>query len=60
MVPETVEEQIICFADLFFSKMPPPEGTKRDASAVIDSLTPWGPEKTERFARWQKMFGSSV
>lgn len=60
MLPETLEEQIICFADLFFSKMPPPDGTRKDPAAVAASLEPWGPEKTGRFKHWQQIFGACV
>ncbi|MCF8095928.1 MAG: HDIG domain-containing protein, partial [Desulfobacteraceae bacterium] len=38
MLPETIEEKIICFADSFFSKSPPPEGTRRTAKEVIASF----------------------
>ena len=58
MCPETMEEQIICYADLFFSKMPPPEGTRRDAAGVIAALAPRGAQKVEQFVKWQKIFGS--
>lgn len=60
MVPETVGEQIICFADSFFSKTPPPEGTRRSVEAVMASLELHGRDKTERFRRWIDIFGSAV
>ncbi|MFW6081548.1 MAG: HD domain-containing protein [Desulfosalsimonas sp.] len=58
MLPETVEEQIICFADSFFSKTPPPAGSRRSAEQVAASLEPYGRDKTERFSRWLEIFGS--
>lgn len=58
MVPETIEEQIICFADSFFSKTPPPQGTRRTAEEVIASLRPYGKDKVERFRGWLDTFGS--
>ncbi|MBS3808838.1 MAG: HDIG domain-containing protein [Desulfobacterales bacterium] len=60
MVPETVEEQIICFADSFFSKTPPPEGTRRSVESVIASLERHGRDKAERFFRWLDVFGSAA
>ncbi|MFP4159818.1 MAG: HD domain-containing protein [Desulfobacterales bacterium] len=58
MLPETVEEQIICFADLFFSKSPPPRGSRRSAEEVAASLERYGRDKTERFSMWLETFGS--
>ncbi|MBS3755662.1 MAG: HDIG domain-containing protein [Desulfobacterales bacterium] len=58
MLPETVAEQIICFADSFFSKTPPPGGTRRSADAVIASLSPYGADKVERFYGWLGLFGT--
>lgn len=60
MLPETIEEQIICYADLFFSKTPPPKGTRRDAAGVINWLKPWGQQRVERFLAWQEMFGKII
>lgn len=58
MLPETVEEQIICFADTFFSKTPPPAGTRRSADAVAAALERYGRDKAERFRGWLERFGS--
>ncbi|MFO7932061.1 MAG: HD domain-containing protein [Thermodesulfobacteriota bacterium] len=58
MLPETVEEQIICFADSFFSKTPPPRGSRKTAEQVAASLERYGRDKTERFSRWLEVFGS--
>ncbi|MFP3979926.1 MAG: HDIG domain-containing metalloprotein [Desulfobacterales bacterium] len=57
MLPQTVAEQIICFADTFFSKTPPPDGTRRSVDAVIASLAPYGADKVERFRGWLELFG---
>lgn len=52
--PETMEEQLICFADKFFSK------TKLDKEKPIDkvrkSLAKYGTETVERFDNWCKLF----
>lgn len=57
MVPETVEEKIICFADSFFSKTPPPEGTRRTVDEAIAWSKKRGEYRAERFCRWLEIFG---
>lgn len=58
MIPETVEEQIICFADCFFSKTPAPGGTVRSAEEAAAALGRHGKDKEERFRRWLSIFGT--
>lgn len=54
MVPVSLEERIICYADKFFSKT---NGTReKSIDAVIAQLTPYGPDKVQRFARWHQDF----
>ena len=52
--PETMEEQLICFADKFYSK------TKLDKEKPIEkvrkSLAKYGEETVERFDNWCKLF----
>ncbi len=52
--PETLEEQIICYADKFFSK------TKPDREKTFDeachSLMKFGAEGVKKFEAWHKMF----
>ena len=54
-LPETIEEQLICYADKFFSK------TRLDREKTIEqaehSLAKFGPEGVERFRRWAALFG---
>lgn len=54
-LPETIEEQLICYADKFFSK------THLDREKPLDkvehSIAKFGTEGLERFRRWEKMFG---
>lgn len=54
MVPVTLEEQVICFSDKFFSK------THLDAEKTVEkarkSLEKYGEEGLLRFDRWCKMF----
>ena len=53
--PETIEEQIICYADKFFSK------TKLDREKTpeqaLKSLQKFGQEGVKRFTEWIEMFG---
>jgi uncharacterized protein len=54
LVPETIEEQIICYADKFFSK------TKLNKEKTIEqailSLAKFGDEGVRRFIHWSEMF----
>ncbi len=53
-MPETLEEQLICFADKFFSK------TKLDQEKPVDKirkgLSRYGADSVERFDVWHKRF----
>jgi uncharacterized protein len=54
MMPVTLEEIIICYADKFFSKT---NGTReKSIDAVIAELMPYGPDKVRRFKRWHQRF----
>lgn len=53
MLPQTVEEEIIAYADLFFSKTLPGQ---RTVEKVRDSLSKYGAHKVAIFDRWQKRF----
>ncbi len=54
-LPETQEEQLICYADKFFSK------TKLDRQKTVEqaekSLAKFGEDGLERFRTWVKRFG---
>ena len=54
LVPETIEEQIICYADKFFSK------TKLDIEKTPDqarqSLAKFGSDSVARFNLWHQLF----
>jgi uncharacterized protein len=57
MLPVTIEEQIICYADKFFSK----NGNGRKAeektvSRIVSDLKRYGPDKVKRFQSWVEMF----
>jgi uncharacterized protein len=54
MIPISMEEQLICFADKFFSKSKP--DTERDILQIQSSLRKHGEDVVERFYDWQKLF----
>jgi len=55
LLPETMEEQLICYADKFFSK------TRLDMEKTVEqaeqSLAKFGSEGVERFRMWTRIFG---
>ncbi len=54
MRPQTMEEQIICFADLFFSKTH--LGEEKSTERVRTKLLKYGDEGVRRFDEWCTMF----
>jgi len=58
MVPISIEEQIICYADKFFSKngngSQKTQGKKIDQ--ILHSLQKYGQDKVHRFQKWVEMF----
>ena len=57
MRPVTVEEQIICYADKFFSKNGKGAAREKPAAAIVASLKPYGADKVARFLGWMELFG---
>ncbi len=53
--PETIEEQIICYADKFFSKSHLER--VRTPEQVLRSLEKFGPEGLQRMKEWLERFG---
>ena len=56
MVPISIEEQIICYADKFFSKNGNPGGTEKSVEDITRSLERYGPDKVKRFQAWNRLF----
>ena len=54
MLPVSLEEQVICFADKFFSKTH--LGRENSVEKVLRSLAPFGEEGVERFKGWCERF----
>jgi len=57
MVPVSVEEKIICFADKFFSKDPDGKKGEKTIEEVTAKLKQYGPGQAERFLEWVELFG---
>lgn len=57
MMPISVEEQIICFADKFFSKSPEYLIKEKPLEVVRAGIARYGEEKLRRFDEWVQMFG---
>ena len=59
MLPVSIEEQIICYADKFFSKNG--NGSKAEEKSInqiVQGLRLYGPDKVKRFQSWVEMFES--
>ncbi len=59
MLPISLEEQIVTYADLFFSKNPAKDGRERSADKVRRSLARYGADKVTVFDRWHRLFAVS-
>lgn len=56
MSPQTVEEEIVAYADLFFSKRPEGSGGPRTVEQVRAKLIRYGVSKLTVFDRWHAQF----
>jgi uncharacterized protein len=56
MLPVSIEEQIICFADKFFSKNRTGAVTENSVADILRSLAPYGEDKVTRFKSWLDLF----
>lgn len=53
-LPETIEEQLVCYADKFYSKSHPER--ERSVEQTAQSLEKFGHEGVEKFLKWSEMF----
>ena len=58
MLPISIEEQIICFADKFFSKNHRSPQSEIKTDQIIDVLEKYGIKQADRFRRWLDLFGA--
>jgi uncharacterized protein len=56
MTPQTLPEQIICFADLFYSKKPGKISQQKDPKRVRRKLMRFGEDKVQIFDNWMERF----
>ena len=53
-VPETLEEEIICYADKFYSKSRPEQ--EKSPEQALRSIAKFGPDGEQKFRQWMKIF----
>jgi len=56
MLPLTIEEQIICYADKFFSKNGRVAGSEKTVADILKTLERYGEDKVQRFKKWVETF----
>ncbi|MBF0431588.1 MAG: HDIG domain-containing protein [Fibrobacteria bacterium] len=56
MCPCSIEEEIICYADKFFSKNQNSLSRKKSHEQIRSGLLPYGTEKVDQFDRWAEIF----
>ena len=56
MRPATLEEEVICYADKFYSKNTPPGAPPRSVGRIVESLRRYGESPAKRFAAWARRF----
>ncbi len=56
MMPTSIEEIIICYADKFFSKNPKQFGHEKPYEKIMKEMGKFGADKAERFMEWHRMF----
>lgn len=57
MLPISIEEQIICYADKFFSKNEARLTKEKSLAEIKASLVPFGQHRVAQFEQWREMFG---
>lgn len=57
MLPHTIEETIVTYADLFFSKAPGQLGVEKTVERVREGLARFGADKVAIFDNWHARFG---
>lgn len=60
MLPVSIEEQIICYADKFFTKTPQRAAREYSVDEILGALTRFGPDKADRFKQWMDLFNPNI
>ena len=58
MRPVTLEEEIVCWADKFFSKSETANSAEKSLPDILRQLSAHGPDKAHIFLAWHRRFGS--
>jgi uncharacterized protein len=56
MLPCSIEEKIICYADKFFSKNCGSADREKSVEEILENLKPYGQDKVKRFRNWFDIF----
>ncbi len=56
VLPVSLEERIICYADKFFSKKSGEEAKEEPVEEVLKNLEKYGSDKVRRFSEWMAVF----
>jgi uncharacterized protein len=56
LLPVSIEEKIICYADKFFSKDGNSSTGEKSVTDIVQSLGQYGQDKVGRFMNWVEMF----
>jgi len=56
LVPVSIEEKIICFADKFYTKIPKNLEHEKSLTQIKQELSKYGQEKVRRFEEWCRLF----
>ena len=56
MIPVTIEEKIICFADKFYSKKPATLSKEIPVEKIIRTLETYGTDQVSTFESWMSLF----
>lgn len=56
--PETLEEQLICYADKFYSKSHPDR--EKTQEQALKSVSRYGEDGARRFRRWMELFTENI
>ncbi|MCD6586206.1 MAG: HDIG domain-containing protein [Desulfobacteraceae bacterium] len=57
MIPISIEEQIVCYADKFFSKKWGKITEELSVEAVVKKIETYGSDQAQRFKAWMDLFG---
>ena len=57
MLPVSIEEEIVCYADKFFSKNGGGASPEKTVAEIVENLSRYGSGPAQRFLRWVDLFG---